>query len=73
MSENFGQDFEQNLEQNQEQDFGQNQEQNRIRKVKEKMAQLKRVEKLQKEINNLTIKISQKKEQLNKLLDELNL
>jgi DNA polymerase III delta prime subunit len=61
MSENFGQDFEQN------------QEQNRIRKVKEKMAQLKRVEKLQKEINNLTIKISQKKEQLNKLLDELNL
>ena len=65
MSENFGQDFEQNL--------GQNQEQNRIRKVKEKMAQLKRVEKLQKEINNLTIKISQKKEQLNKLLDELNL
>ena len=69
MSENFGQDFEQNLEQNLEQ----NQEQNRIRKVKEKMAQLKRVEKLQKEINNLTIKISQKKEQLNKLLDELNL
>jgi len=65
MSENFGQDFEQNL--------GQNQEQNRIRKVKEKMAQLKRVEKLQKEINNLTAKISQKKEQLNKLLDELNL
>ena len=69
MSENFGQDFEQNLEQNLEQ----NQEQNRIRKVKEKMAQLKRVEKLQKEINNLTIKISQKKEQLSKLLDELNL
>ena len=65
MSENFGQDFEQNL--------GQNQEQNRIRKVKEKMAQLKRVEKLQKEINNLTAKISQKKEQLSKLLDELNL
>ena len=61
MSENFGQDFEQN------------QEQNRIRKVKEKMAQLKRVEKLQKEIVNLTAKISQKKEQLNKLLDELNL
>ena len=69
MSENFGQDFEQNLEQNLEQ----NQEQNRIRKVKEKMAQLKRVEKLQKEIVNLTTKISQKKEALNKLLDELNL
>jgi anti-sigma28 factor (negative regulator of flagellin synthesis) len=69
MSENFGQDFEQNLEQNLEQ----NQEQNRIRKVKEKMAQLKRVEKLQKEINNLTTKISQKKEALSKLLDELNL
>ena len=69
MSENFGQDFEQNLEQNLEQ----NQEQNRIRKVKEKMAQLKRVEKLQKEINNLAAKISQKKEALNKLLDELNL
>ena len=55
------------------QDFGQNQEQNRIKKAREKMAQLKRVEKIQKEINNLTTKISQKKEALNKLLDELNL
>jgi predicted RNase H-like nuclease (RuvC/YqgF family) len=73
MSENFGQDFEQDFEQNQEQDFEQNQEQNRIKKAREKMAQLKRVEKIQKEINNLTTKISQKKEALSKLLDELNL